>query len=95
MVRDCANRMKQYISRCPKEDKPSQKWLISLFLEGLTSKTLHAHLYALKHTSFNECCHDAMDYDDNFDVDDKSSLFNNKEDKQSTAEKTKDSGFEM
>lgn len=80
-VRDCANRMKQYIARCPEEEKPSQKRLISLFLEGLMSKTLHAHLYALKHTSFNECCHDAMDYDDNFDVDEKSSQ---NEGKQST-----------
>ena len=24
-VRDCANRMKQYIARCPEEEKPSQK----------------------------------------------------------------------
>ena len=29
---------------------------------------LHAHLYAKKHTNFNECCLDAMDYDDNFDI---------------------------
>ena len=45
---------------------------------------LHAHLYALKHTSFNECFHDAMDYDDNLDVDDKFGKGDKTEDKQST-----------
>ena len=29
---------------------------------------LYAHLYMKKHTSFNDYCHDAMDYDDNFDA---------------------------
>ena len=29
---------------------------------------LHAHLYARKHTTFQECCMDAMDYDDNFEI---------------------------
>lgn len=72
-VRDCVNRLKQYIARSPDEEKSSQKRLISIFLEGLVNKTLHAHLYAKKHTSFNECCLDAMDYDDNFEVDSESS----------------------
>ena len=45
---------------------------------------LHAHLYALRHTSFNACCHDAMDYDDNLDVDDKFGKGDKIEDKQST-----------
>ena len=68
LVRDSANRLKQYITRCPNKKKPSQKRLISIFLEGLRNKILHAHLYAKKHTCFNECCLDAMDYDDNFDM---------------------------
>lgn len=87
IVRNCANNMKQYIARCPKEEKLSEKRLISLFLEGLTNKILHAHLYAKKHTSFNECCLDAMDYDDNFDVDDQSSLGIRKNEK-TTSEKS-------
>ena len=42
--------------------------LISILLEGLQNKTLHAHLYAKKHATLNACCTDAMDYDDNFDM---------------------------
>ena len=34
-VRDCVNRLKQYIARCPIEEKPSQSKLVSIFLEGL------------------------------------------------------------
>ena len=33
-VRDCANRLKQYVTRCPNKEKPSQRRLISMFLEG-------------------------------------------------------------
>ena len=73
-LRDCVTRLKQYVTRCPREEKPSQRRLISIFLEGLQNKTLHAHLYAKKHTCFNECCLDAMDYDDNFDMSSVSSL---------------------
>ena len=40
--------------------------LVSLFLKGLNNPTLHTHLYARKHTNFNECCLDAMDFTDNF-----------------------------
>ena len=69
-VRDCVNRLKQYIARCPIEEKPSQTKLVSIFLEGLKDKTLYKHLYAMKHQSFIECCKDAMDLDDNFDDDD-------------------------
>ena len=69
-VRDCVNRLKQYIARCPIEEKPSQSKLVSIFLEGLKDKTLYKHLYAMKHQSFIECCKDAMDLDDNFDDND-------------------------
>ena len=68
-VRDCVNRLKQYIARCPIDEKPSQSKLVSIFLEGLKDKTLYKHLYAMKHQSFIECCKDAMDLDDNFDDD--------------------------
>ena len=60
--------LKQYITHCPTDEKPSQARLISIFLEGLRNKMLHAHLYAKKHTNFKECYLDAMDYDDNFDI---------------------------
>ena len=60
------SRLKQYINWCPKEEKPSQCRFISIFLEGLKNTTLHDHLYIKKYESFNECCLDAMDYDDNF-----------------------------
>ena len=65
-MQDCANRLKQYITRYPSNEKPRHARLISIFLEGLHNKTLHAHLYIKKHTSFNECCLDPMDYDDIF-----------------------------
>ena len=67
-LRDCVTRLKQYITICPSIEKPSQRRLISILLEGLRNKILHAHLYAKKHTCLNECCLDAMDNDDNFDL---------------------------
>ena len=63
-MRDYANCLKQYITRCPTDEKPGQTRLISIFLEGLRNKKMHAHLYAKKHTNFNECFLDAMDYND-------------------------------
>ena len=65
-VRDYVNRLKQYINRCPEDEKPSQSRLVSIFFDGLKSSTLHSHLYAQKHTNFNACCLDAMDFTDNF-----------------------------
>ena len=44
------------------------KKMISIYLEGLQNKILYAYLYAKKHTCFNKCCLEAMDYDDNFDM---------------------------
>ena len=29
---------------------------------------MYTHLYPCKHATFNECCLDAMDYDDNFEM---------------------------
>ena len=64
-VRDCANRLRQYISRCPNREMPGPDRLISLFLEGLSNKSLHANLYGRKHDTLNECIKDAIDLDDN------------------------------
>ena len=54
-IRDCVSRLRQYVNRCPSEEKPSQGRLISIFLEGLKNKLLHAHLDAKKHSTFEEC----------------------------------------
>ena len=67
-LKDSVSRLKQYVNRCHPDEKPSQGRFISLFLEGLQNKVLHAHLYAQKHKTFQKCCVDAMDYDDNFEV---------------------------
>ena len=53
-VRDCASRLRQYIARCPAREIPSQeRLLVSLFLEVLSNKTLHANLYSMKHKTLN------------------------------------------
>ena len=82
----CANRLKQYITRCPVAEKHSQSRLISIFLEGLRYKMLHAPLYARKHTNFNECFLDAMDYKDNFNISSVSSHGHQKNDKRASSE---------
>ena len=58
-VRDFVSRLRQYIARCPAREIPSQERLVSLFLEGLSNKTLHANLYSMKHKTLNECVTDA------------------------------------
>ena len=65
-MRGGANRLRRYITRCLKDKKPSQGELVSIFLEGLRDKTLHAHLYARKHKTLHECCLVSLDYDNNF-----------------------------
>ena len=67
-VRDCANRLKQYIARCPERELPTAEKSVSIFLEGLRDKKLHADLYAKKHKTLKECIHDAIDLDDNCDI---------------------------
>ena len=46
-------------------EKPNEKRLISIFLEGLRNREMYAFLYTRKHSSLNDCCTDAMDFDDN------------------------------
>ena len=52
-VRDGANRLWKYLARCPEEEMPSQERLVSIFLEGLNSKDLHASLYMKHHKNLN------------------------------------------
>ena len=63
-VRDCTNRLRNTLQDVQMKPK---KIDLNIF-RGLTKKIFHAHLYVRKHTCFNECCLDAMDYDDNFDI---------------------------
>lgn len=74
-VRDCTNRLCQYISRCLERELPTQEKLVSIFLEGLRDKTLHADLHGMKHKTLNECVHNAIDLDDNCDYTAKTSLY--------------------
>ena len=63
-MRECLDRLKTYIARCPKKQMPSQERLISCFLEGLRSETLYTQLFAKGHTNFDKCCYDAQRLDD-------------------------------
>ena len=47
---------------------PSSQRLVSIFLEGLANKLLHANLYAKKHNTLNACIKDAIDFDDNCEI---------------------------
>ena len=64
-VRDYANRLRKYIARCPEKELPLQEKSVSIFLEGLRDKTLHADLYAKKHKALNNCIVNAIDLDNN------------------------------
>ena len=47
---------------------PGSARLISLFLEGLSNKSLHTNLYGRRHDTLNECLKDAIDFYDNYDL---------------------------
>ena len=64
-VRECINRFKRYIVRCPESEIPSNERLISCFLEGLCNKELYMHLFAKNHTDLDECYFNAQRMDDN------------------------------
>ena len=64
-MRQCLDRLKTYIARCPEKEMPRQEILISCFLEGLKSETLYTQLFAKGHMDFDECCYDAQRLDDN------------------------------
>ena len=83
-VRDCANRLKQYMARCPERELSTAEKSVSIFLEGLRDKKLHAYLYAKKHKTLKECINNAIDLDDNCDIYGKDKLISGTE-SQSTA----------
>ena len=64
-MRDYANRLRQYLIRCPSSKVPGQERLVSIFLEGLLNKDLHSSLYMQHHKDLDQCIHEAIDYDDN------------------------------
>ena len=64
-VRQCVDRLQQYIARCPEKKTPSQECLISCFLEGLKDRQLYMHLFC--YTDFDDCCFEAQKFDDNCD----------------------------
>ena len=70
-VKERANCLRQYLARCPEEEMPSQERLVSIFLEGLKNRDLHATLYMKHHKNLNQCINDAIDYDDNCGDDEK------------------------
>ena len=67
MVRECVDRLWQYIVCYPNSKTPSQERLSFCFLEGLRYKQLYMHLFAKNHRDFHECCYDAQKFDDNRD----------------------------
>ncbi|MCO5595516.1 hypothetical protein L7F22_049561 [Adiantum nelumboides] len=77
-VRDCATRMNQYVARCPELEIPTEERLVSLFLEGLLNKELHAILYSKKHTTLEACASDAIDLGDNCDIFDEEDISKDK-----------------
>ena len=64
-VKECIDKLRQYIVRCPASETPSQERLISCFLEGLRNQQLYLHLFAKNHADFDECCFDAQKFDEN------------------------------
>ena len=64
---------------------------VSIFLEGLRDKKLHAYLYAKKHKTLKECIHDAIDLDDNCDIYGKDKTISGTQ-SQSTASSSGDTG---
>ena len=64
-VRECIDRLRKYIARCPSREMPNQERLISCFLEGLDNEQLYTQLFAKNHTDFDECCYNAQKLDDN------------------------------
>ena len=66
-MRDYSKGLKKYILRCPKKEIPNWECLVSIFLEGLLDKKLHAALYPMKHKTLIACIKDAIKLDDNVD----------------------------
>ena len=56
---------KKHLAKCPKDETPCQEILVSLFIEGLFNRKLHAMLYIRHHKTMKECIHEAIEFDDN------------------------------
>ena len=54
-----------YNSILQDREVPSFQRLVSIFVEGLTNKSLHANVYAKKHDTLNSCIKYAIDFDNN------------------------------
>ena len=67
-IKECIDRLRQYIVRCLASETPSQECLISCFIEVLTNRQLYMYLFAKNHVDFDECCFDAQNFDDNCDL---------------------------
>ena len=66
-MRGCSKRLKKYLLICLEIEIPSQERLVSLSLEGLLNRKLHAALYPKKHKTLNACIKEAVKLDDNID----------------------------
>ena len=64
-MRDCSKQLCKYILICPKVEIPNQEHLVSIFLEGLLNKKLHATLYPKKHKTLNAYIKDAIELNNN------------------------------
>ena len=64
-VRDCANRLRQYIARCPTHEIPSHEALSVAFLERAVEQDPPRQLVWHEALALNECVIDAIDLDDN------------------------------
>ena len=60
-IRDCASRLRQYLTRCPVIEISSQEPLLSVFLEGLWSKELHSAVYIKHLIDLDQCIHEAIE----------------------------------
>ena len=89
IVRECVDRMRQYIVRCPKNEMPSQERLVSSFIEGPQDRQLYMYLFVRNHTDFVECCFDAQKFVDNCD------LFNHKYDPSASASQSSNQNLDM
>ena len=65
LVRDYVLRFKKHLARCLEREIPCQERLVSLFIEGLLNRKLHAMLYIRQHKTMNECIREAIEFDDN------------------------------
>ena len=64
-MRHYSKKFKKYILRCLENKIPNQERLVSIFLEGLLNKKLHAALFLMKHKTLAANIKDAIELDNN------------------------------